>query len=125
MSISSYAENKILDHVFGVAAFTQPAGIFVKLHLGDPGEDGTANPAAHTTRVQATFGTPAAAGTISNTVAIQFTTLAATETLTHVSLWDASTAGNCLWTGALASSVNVNVGGTFSIPIGDLDISLE
>lgn len=125
MSISNYAENKILDHTFGVAAFTQPAGIYVKLHIGDPGEDGTGNPAAETDRVQATFGTAASGGTISNTAAIQWTGLAATETLTHLSLWDASTAGNCLWTGALTSSVSVNSGGTFTIAIGDLDCSLD
>jgi hypothetical protein len=125
MSISNYLELELLDHVFGVGSYTAPAGVYVKLHLGDPGETGTGNPAAETDRVQATFGTPAASGSISNTVAIQWTGLAATETLTHLSLWDASTAGNCLWTGALTGSVNVSSGGTFTIAIGDLDISLD
>jgi hypothetical protein len=125
MSMSNYLENELLDHVFGVGAFTQPSGVYVKLHLGDPGEDGTGNPATETTRVQGTFGSAASGGTISNTAQVQWTGLAATETLTHVSLWDASTSGNCLWAGPLASSVNVNIGGTFTIPIGDLDVSLD
>lgn len=125
MSMSNYLEDELLDHVFGVGAFTQPSGVYVKLHLGDPGEDGTGNPAAETTRIQGTFGSAASGGTISNTAQIQWTSLAATETLTHISLWDASTAGNCLWAGALASSVNVNSGGTFTIAIGDLDVSLD
>lgn len=125
MSMSNYLENELLDHVFGVGAFSQPSGVYVKLHTGDPGEDGTANAATETTRQAATFGSAASGGTISNTAQIQWTSLAATETLTHISLWDASTGGNCLWTGALSSSVNVNSGGTFTIAIGDLDITLD
>jgi hypothetical protein len=30
-------------------------------------------------------------------------------------MWDASSAGNCLWTGSLASSASVDAGDTFQI----------
>jgi hypothetical protein len=44
--------NKILDHLRGGTAWTQPAGIYVKLHTADPGAAGaTAAAAGSTTRV--------------------------------------------------------------------------
>jgi hypothetical protein len=45
--------NKILDHLRGGTAWTQPAGIFVKLHTADPGAAGaTAAAAGSTTRAR-------------------------------------------------------------------------
>jgi len=38
-------------------------------------------------------------------------------------MWDASTAGNCLWTGALSSSAAVTAGDTFQITA--LTLSLD
>lgn len=124
MSISNYLEDKILDKVCRNTDFTVSA-VYVKLHTGDPGEDGTANAATEADRTQATFGSASSGGTISNTAAITWTNVAASETYSHVSLWDASTAGNCLWVGALTASKAVNSGDTFEIAIGDLDVSLD
>jgi hypothetical protein len=123
-AITNYGENLFLNWMFrGLGS--APSGIYVKLHTGDPGEDATANAASNTTRVQATFGSSATTGTISNTAQIQWTSVSATETYSHVSLWDASTAGNPLWKGALTSSVSVTSGGTFTIATGDLDVALD
>jgi hypothetical protein len=123
MSFSNFLENELLDHVFAGAAYTAPTNIYVKLHIGDPGEDCTANPAAETTRQEATF----SAGTnpILNDVAVEWTDVSNTEEYTHGSLWDASTAGNPLGSGALGTSVSVTAGDNFSIPIGDLAVSLD
>lgn len=98
--------------------------VWIKLHLGDPGAAGTSNPAAETTRKQATFGSAAASGAISNTAAVEWTNLPAAETLTHVSLWSASTAGTFLGSDDLSSSATVAIGDTFRIPIGDLDLTI-
>jgi hypothetical protein len=100
------------------------AAVWVKLHIGDPGAAGTANPAAETTRKQATFGTPAAGGAIANTVAVEWTAYPAAETLTHVSLWTASTAGTFLGNDALSSPAVMAINDTFRIPIGDLDLDI-
>ena len=83
-------------------AFTAPAATYIKLHVGDPGAAGTANASAVTTRQSATF-SAASAGAIalSNSPAFTMTT---TETISHISVWDASTAGNLLWTAALTTS---------------------
>jgi hypothetical protein len=86
-------------------AFTAPAATYIKLHTGDPGAAGTANASAVTTRQAATF-SAASAGAIalSNSPAFTMTT---TETISHISVWDASTAGNLLWTATLTTSKSV------------------
>jgi hypothetical protein len=126
MSISNYLEEKLLNHTLGGSAFTQPAGIYVKLHLGDPGEDCTANPAANTTRQAVTFAAAAnPAGTKASNAQVQWTAVPNNETYSHVSLWDASTAGNPLWSGALTAPVTVTALGTFTIASGQLVATLD
>ena len=122
MSISNYAENKILDHVTGEAAWTMPTTVYVKLHTGDPGESATSNAASETTRKAASW-SAASSGSIATDATLEWTNVAATETITHWSLWDASTSGNALWTGALSSSAAVTAGDTFQIT--SLTLSLD
>ena len=122
MSISNYAELKILDHTTGRASWTAPSGVYLKLHTGDAGEDGTANAATETTRKVVTFNA-ASSGSIAASATVEWTNVSTTETYSHWSLWDASTAGNCLWTGALSSSAAVTAGDTFQIT--SLTLSLD
>lgn len=124
MSIANYLETKILDLVFNGTAYSGQSTVYVKLHTGDPGEDCTGNAATETTRAAATFAA-ASGGTISNDAAVTWTNVSTGETYSHISLWDASTAGNALWSGALAASKTVNAGDTFQIAIGDLDVALD
>jgi hypothetical protein len=124
MSIANYAEIKLLDHCLGGSAFTQPSGIYVKLHTGDPGEDCTSNAATETTRKVVTFAAAASGSKASNS-SVSWTSYPANETITHVSLWDASTSGNPLWSGSLSSSVAVSSGGTFTISSGQLTCTLD
>lgn len=122
MSISNYAENKILDHATGEAAWTMPTTVYVKLHTGDPGEAATSNAATETTRKSASWAA-ASSGSIATDATLEWTNVASTETYTHWSLWDASTGGNALWTGALSSSAAVTAGDTFQIT--SLTLSLD
>lgn len=122
MSISNYAELKILDHTTGRASWTAPSGVYLKLHTGDPGEDGTNNAATETTRKSVSW-SAASSGSIAASATVEWTNVSTTETYSHWSLWDASTAGNCLWTGALSSSAAVTAGDTFQIT--SLTLSLD
>lgn len=122
-TFSDLVANSWLDAVARAVSYSE-AGVFVKLHLGDPGTAGTSNAAVETTRQQATFGSGAASRTISNTAAITWTNVSTTEIYTHVSLWDASTAGNFLGRDDLSSSASMTAGDTFQIPIGDLDLTI-
>jgi hypothetical protein len=86
-------------------AFTAPAATYIALHTGDPGAAGTANASAVTTRQAATF-SAASAGALALSNSPAFT-MTATETISHISVWDASTAGNLLWTATLTTSKSV------------------
>ena len=112
MSISNYAENALLD-TLGNTSFAVTT-CYVKLHLGDAGENGTSNAAAETTRKAVTW-SAASSGSKSSSATMTWTNVAATEVYTHWSMWDNSTAGNCLWTGALSASASVTAGDTFEI----------
>jgi hypothetical protein len=120
--MSNYLENELLDHVFNNATAPAVTNVYVKLHVGDPGEDCTGNAATETDRIEATFGN-AASGAVANDADIEWTGLAATETISHISLWDHATAGNPLVYGALTTPQDVNAGGDFTIATGDLDIT--
>ena len=122
MSISNYAELKILDHTTGRSAWTIPTAVYVKLHLSDPGEAATSGAAVEATRKVASWAV-AASGAIATSATVEWTNVSTTETYTHWSLWDASTAGNALWTGALSTSASVTAGDTFQITT--LTLSLD
>lgn len=123
MSISTFGELAFLDALFNNDA-VQEADRFIKLHIGDPGEAGTGNPAAETTRKSITSAA-AVAGTFTSVNALQWTNVAATETYSHVSIWDDVAAGNCWWYGAMAASKAVTAGDNFEFAIGELTVSLD
>lgn len=114
MSISNYAENKILDHLTGVTSWTMPADVYVQLHTGDPGENGTQNTANNSIRVMANWSS-ASSGSISITGTVYWVGVNSAETYSHWSAWDAETAGNCLWTGQFTANVPILVGESFQI----------
>ena len=122
MSISNYAELKILEHTTGKTAWTIPTNVYVKLHTADAGEAGTSSAATETTRKVSAWAT-ASSGSIATSATLEWTNVAATETYSHWSLWDDVSAGNCLWTGALSSSAAVTAGDTFQITT--LTLSLD
>lgn len=114
----------MLDALVGRTTYTANAAFYVKLHLGDPGAAGTNNAATETTRQAATFGVAADAGAITNTAQVQWTALAATETISHVSFWTASSGGTFLGSDDLAVAQNVNAGGMLTIAVSDLDLTV-
>jgi hypothetical protein len=124
MTISSFLENELLDTLDGSGSAYSASATYLKLHIGNPGEDGTGNPAAETTRKEVEFEVASAGSKSSTTgVSVEWTLVAATETYSHWSMWDASTGGNCLWYGALSASAAVTAGDTFEIT--SLTLTLE
>lgn len=127
MTIANYAETKLLDAVFNhttTGGGLPTADVWVKLHTGDPGEDQTSNAATETTRKQVSMAA-ASSGSCSSDADISWTNVAASETYSHISIWDNSTGGNALWYGALSASKAVNAGDTFTIASGNLTATLD
>lgn len=84
---------------------TVVAGTFVKLHTGDPGSAGASNAAAgSTTRVAVTQAAASGGAIALNGTAPVWTNGGTSETITHISVWDASTSGNFLYSVALTAS---------------------
>lgn len=96
---------------------------WLKLHTAAPGSAGTTAAATETTRKQVTWGT-ASAGAIDNiTTALTWTNVAGSEDYTHCTFWTASTAGTFGFSGTVTANP-VTAGDTFTIAIGDVDVTL-
>lgn len=121
-TVSDAVANGWLDALCRGVAYDNDE-FWAKLHLGDPGSAGTANPAVETTRKQATF-SAASGRAITTSAALEWTNVSTTEVYSHVSFWSASTGGTFLGRDDLSSAAAVEVGDTFRIPAGDLDLSV-
>lgn len=107
--------NKWLD-MLGGTAFTAPTTTYVKLHTADPGASGATAASAETTRKALTW-SAASSGSkaITSTLPSWASWSAGSETITHISVWDASTAGNFLFSVALTASKSVTNGDTLNL----------
>lgn len=120
--LSDYAANKILDKLLRNTDFTV-ADQHISLHTADPGVSGGSEVTGGSYgRQNATFATAASRAT-TTTALLEWLNMPGV-TVTHVGIWDAATAGNFIWGGALAASKTVNAGDTFQLPTGDLDATL-
>lgn len=108
--------NKWLD-MLAATAFTAPTNVFVKLHTADPGAAGTTAASSVTTRPQITWSAASAGSKAITTTLPSWTNWAGTspETITHMSVWDASSAGNFLYSFALTTSKTVTTGDTLNL----------
>lgn len=121
--LAAAVANAWLDALGNATNYTAPTAFWIKLHTGEPGSAGTSNAATETTRKQASFGA-AASGAISNDADLTWTNVAASEDYTHWSAWTASSGGSFLCSGTVTANA-VTSTDTFTIPIGDLDMSLS
>jgi hypothetical protein len=121
--LSNYLENKLLDHVLRNVSYTPVTTVYLALYAGSPTDASSGGSEVAVTRQAITFGA-ASSGTVSNSSSISFASMPAV-TVTHVGVFDASTGGNLLIHGALASSVIAASGDTFTIAVNDLDITLD
>lgn len=130
MSLSNNAENLVLNWLMTTGAVTRPTAWYVALHLDDPGETGanevtTTQDAAYV-RKSVTFGS-ASSGASTNTTTATWTVDAASAgfTIRGVSIWDASSAGNCIAAGMLYSDHAVVAGSVVSFNASDLTVALD
>jgi len=135
MSFSDFLEDELLDHVFGAAAYSAPATLYIGLSSADPLDDGSGlnEPSGGSyARVAVTNNAtnfPAASGGAkANGTAVTFPTATATwvggADLTHFGVFDADAAGNLLGSAELSLAKPVLDGDTAEFAIGDLAITL-
>lgn len=126
-NLSDWSENALMDWLMGGATPTRPSARYVALFTAAPNDagGGTEVTGGSYARTAVTFAA-ASGGATSNSGTVTFPTATANwGTVTHIGIFDASTGGNLLWHGALTASKAIDTSDTFSIPAGDLDLSLQ
>ena len=106
--------NKLLETIGRTGTTFTAGSLYVKLHTGDPGATAATAASAVTTRYAVTF-SASSAGSMALTSMGGTWSMTATETISHISLWDAATSGNFLWSVALTASKSVVSGDTLSL----------
>jgi hypothetical protein len=119
--ISNYLANQWLDALGNNDTFAV-ASVYVKLHVGDPGANGTSNAATETTRQEASFAA-ASSGSLASDAAITWTNIAGSQDATHFTAWDNVSAGNFLFSGTITANA-YSAGDTFTISSGALTVLL-
>jgi hypothetical protein len=128
MSFSNYLETKVLDHVFGGTAYTAPSTLYLALFTANPNEDGSGTEVSTsgTAYARQSVAFTISGNTASNTAAVEYPTATANYgTVSHIGIYDASSAGNLIAYAALTSSKAIETGDVFRVPTGDLDITLD
>ena len=96
-------------------------GLFLQIHVGDPGAAGTANQATETTRKAISLAA-AAGGSADTDADLEWPTITCSEDPTHFSLWTLASGGTFKYSGLLTSAP-YTAGDTFRIAAGALTIS--
>jgi phage gp29-like protein len=119
--LSAYLCNSFLDALCNNTSYAV-AQVYIKLHVGDPGANGTSNAATETTRKSVSFGA-ASAGAIASDADISWTNIAGSQDATHFTAWDNVSAGNFLFSGTITGNA-YTAGDTYTISSGNLSASL-
>lgn len=132
MGASDYLEGKILDDIFGIAAFSVPATVYIALFTAAPNDagggtecSGNAYARVAVTNTAASWSRVGNQVTNDNAITFPSPTGAAWGTVTHWGMFDAASAGNLLMWGALTTSRATAAGTAPNFPAGDLQTNLD
>lgn len=118
--MTNYLENALLNVVLRNTAYTTPTTVYIALHTADPTETGATGElsvANGYARESVAFGAPTD-GVATNSGAVTFTAAGGNwGSITHFTIWDASSAGNCLLFSPLDTSRTVNDGDSLEFAI--------
>jgi len=117
--LTDYGENQC------AANFAAVATLHVSLHTADPGETGASNELSGDgyARVPAAF--TATGSSADNDADVDWAAVTVNKgTVTHISIWDALSGGNCWWKGALSASFDWP-GGTYSMAAGTIVVNFD
>lgn len=142
--MSNYLENKLIDFLLRAQSFNPPATLYVALCTSSPTEASTGSTISEisggnysrqsftsntsnwlTTNGDNSSSSSGTNGTTSNAVAIQWTSVTWSGTVSHVAICDASNGGNMLFYASLASSQTVASGDSISFGVGTLSIQID
>ncbi|HAI10604.1 MAG TPA: hypothetical protein DCM28_02795 [Phycisphaerales bacterium] len=133
MTLSNYAEDAILNALFGktsdFGALGSAPSMYVGLSTADPGEDGSSDapPSGDgyaRVSTAASDWNAASSGSLDNANIIQFPEATGSwGTITHFTIYDAPTGGNLIFSGALDTPKAFISGDTPLFAAGDLSFT--
>lgn len=125
--LSDTFENRALDWLTAIGTPSRPSATYVGLLTATPTDStgGTEVAGNAYARQAVTFGA-ASGGATSNSNLVTFPDASgAWGTITHFGIYDASSAGNLIWYGALGASKVIASGDAFQFAIASLTVSLD
>lgn len=126
-AFSDYLENELINGTLRNVAYVPAATVYIGLHTTATNDDnsGTEVTGGSYARQSVAFAAPAG-GSTSNSALVTFPTATASwGTVTHFGIYDASSGGNLLYWGALTVSKTVDNGDIFTVPAGNLTVTLQ
>lgn len=127
-ALSDDAEALLLDWLMTTGTATRPTAWYVALYTAAPSDSGggTEVSTGGYARQSVTFAAATSpGGTTSNTGTVSFTASGADYgTVTHIGIFDAVSAGNLLWHGAMTASKTIADGDTLEFSVGNIDLTL-
>lgn len=123
---SDYTENLALEWLLTSNSATRPTAWYLGLHTGSPADDDSgANEVSGGSYARQSVAFSVTTDTASNSATITFPAATANwGTISHISVYDASSAGNLLFHGAVTTSKTIESGDTFQVSSGNLTITL-
>ena len=128
MSLSNTFETTVLTWLLTNSSATRPTAWYVALFTSNPDEDasGTEVSTSGTAYARQSVTFSVSGNTATNTAAIEFPTATASYgTVTHVGVFDVSSAGNLIAYAALTTSKAIDTGDVLRLPANDLDITMD
>src|SRR5260221_9702083 len=116
LAASTFA-NKLLDTMGSPGTTFTGVSTFVQLHTGEPGAAGTSNVSSVTTRPAITWAAASAGAVAIAATFPAWSNWAGTngEVVTNISVWDASSSGNFLFSVLLTLAKTINTGDTATL----------
>jgi hypothetical protein len=135
MNLSDYAEGLIATWLAGGAAPSVLGIVYLDVHNGDPGETNTNSTSVYQTLTgvsgrktitpTSSFFSVTGNNTVTNAEILLTASASAACTITHFSIWTATTGGNQIYSGAITGSpISILVGNRVSFAIGSIQIIL-
>jgi len=123
---SNYAENLALKFLLGVnTAATRPSAHFVALFTTNPTDAGSGTEVSGTYYARTAVAFTVTDDTATNTAAVTFPAAGSNwGTVSHIGIYDASTAGNLIFHGSVTTAKQIDSGDTFTISTSNLSITL-
>lgn len=127
-ALSDHSEKLLLDFLMTSGTATRPTAWYVALYTAAPSDSGGGTEVSGSGYTRQTVAFAAASspgGTTDNTGSVSFTAGGGNwGSITHIGIFDASSAGNLLWHGSLSTPKTVNDGDTLQFAAGAIDLTL-